>query len=174
MSSATIAPPTYSRTNPFPGKLLVNRRLNAPDSEKHTRHFEIGLEGWGLGYEVGDSMAVYPTNDPTLVDEVLHAIGATGQEIVAAGKNQTATLRDALMRNYSITGPTPKFLKAIAERASAAPLLKELLHPDRKQDLTTYLWGMEVIDFLIEHPSVRFTPEEFVGLLTKLQPRLYS
>ena len=37
-----------------------------------------------------------------------------------------------------------------------------------------YLWGMEVIDFLVEHPSVRFTPEEFVGLLSKLQPRLYS
>src|SRR5437773_8860302 len=33
---------------------------------------------------------------------------------------------------------------------------------------------MEVIDFLVEHPSVRFRPEEFVGLLSKLQPRLYS
>jgi sulfite reductase (NADPH) flavoprotein alpha-component len=33
---------------------------------------------------------------------------------------------------------------------------------------------MEVIDFLTEHPSARFTPQEFVGLLTKLQPRLYS
>jgi len=33
---------------------------------------------------------------------------------------------------------------------------------------------MEVIDFLLEHPSARFAPEEFVGLLTKLQPRLYS
>ena len=48
------------------------------------------------------------------------------------------------------------------------------LHPDRKQDLEKYLWGMEVIDFLIEHPSVKLTPEEFVGSLTKLQPRLYS
>src|SRR5262249_203864 len=46
--------------------------------------------------------------------------------------------------------------------------------PDRKNDLATYLWGMEVIDFLIEHPSVHFAPEEFVGLLPKLQPRLYS
>src|SRR5262249_21384333 len=52
--------------------------------------------------------------------------------------------------------------------------LRYLLAPDRKQDLQTYLWGMEVIDFLIEHPSVRFSPEEFVGLLPKLQPRLYS
>jgi sulfite reductase (NADPH) flavoprotein alpha-component len=33
---------------------------------------------------------------------------------------------------------------------------------------------MEIIDFLLEHPSARFAPEEFVGLLTKLQPRLYS
>jgi sulfite reductase (NADPH) flavoprotein alpha-component len=33
---------------------------------------------------------------------------------------------------------------------------------------------MEIIDFLSEHPSARFAPEEFVALLTKLQPRLYS
>ncbi len=174
MSSATLAPPPFSRTNPFPGKLAVNRRLNAPDSEKHTRHFEIDLTGWGLTYEVGDSMAVCPTNDSSLVDEILHAISATGQELVPAGKNQTAILREALLRHYSITAPTPKFLRAIAERASAAPLLKELLQADRKHDLATYLWGMEVIDFLTEHPSARFSPEEFVALLPKLQPRLYS
>jgi len=174
MSSVSVASPPYSRTNPFPGKLVVNRRLNAPDSEKHTRHFEIDLTGWGLDYEVGDSMAVYPTNDPALADEILRAIGADGEETVPVGKGQTATLRKALLRHYSITAPTPKFLKAIAERASAAPLLSELLQPDRKHDLATYLWGMEVVDFLIEHPSARFAPEEFVGLLSKLQPRLYS
>src|SRR5438093_13189174 len=33
---------------------------------------------------------------------------------------------------------------------------------------------MEIVDFLSEHPSARFAPEEFVALLTKLQPRLYS
>src|SRR5438309_12038271 len=33
---------------------------------------------------------------------------------------------------------------------------------------------MEVIDFLNEHPSLKFSPEVFVGLLTKLQQRLYS
>src|SRR6201999_1404333 len=74
----------------------------------------------------------------------------------------------------SITQPTPKFLRAIAERASAAPFLQELLDPERKHDLDTFLWGMEVIDFLNEHPSVKFTPDEFVSLLNKLQPRLYS
>ena len=163
----------YSRKNPFPGRMLVNRRLNSPESEKDTRHFEISLDGSGLSYEVGDSMAVYPTNDPALVAEILAALGAKGDEEIP-GKDGTTTLCKALMRDCGITQPTPRFLKAIAERASAAPLLQELLDPERKQDLDTYLWGMEVIDFLIEHPSVKFAPQEFVALLPKLQPRLYS
>jgi len=163
----------WTRQNPFPGKLLVNRRLSTPESEKDTRHFEIDLTKWGLNFEPGDSVAIYPTNDPTLVDEIIRALGAKGDEQVPAAKT-TKPLREALLRDYSITQPTPKFLKAIAERASAAPMLKELLHPDRKHDLENYLWGAEAIDFLLDHPSAKFKPEEFVGLLTKLQPRLYS
>lgn len=175
-SVSTSSAPTvssYTRSNPFPGKLVVNRRLSGPDSEKDTRHFEIDLTGWGLSFEVGDSVAVYPTNDPELVDEILHVLGATGDETVTAAKTEK-TFREALARDFSITQPTPKFLKAIAERASAAPMLKELLHPDRKQDLDNYLWGFEVIDFLLDHPSAKFKPAEFVALLNKLQPRLYS
>ena len=152
---------------------MVNRRISGPESEKDTRHFEVDLTGWGLSYQVGDSMAVYPTNDPDLVEQIIHLLGASDHETVPVAKAQKS-LREALLRDYSITQPTPKFLKMIAQRASAAPLLKDLLDPERKQDLDTYLWGMEVIDFLSEHPSVKFSPDEFVGLLTKLQPRLYS
>jgi sulfite reductase (NADPH) flavoprotein alpha-component len=163
----------WTRQNPFPGKLLVNRRLSSADSEKDTRHFEVDLTGWSLSFEPGDSVAVYPTNDPTLVDAIIHALGAKGDEPVTAAKIQRP-LREALLRDFSITQPTPRFLKAIVERASAAPMLKELLHPDRKHDLENYLWGAEVIDFILDHPSAKFTPVEFVSLLTKLQPRLYS
>ena len=163
----------YTRTNPFPGKLTVNRSLCGEGSEKDTRHFEIDLTGWGLNYEVGDSMTVWPTNDPKLVDEILKAICATGEEKVKGPKGET-TLREALFRDCRITQTTPKFLKMITERASAAPLITELLDPERKEDLDRYLWGMEVIDFLIEHPSIKISPQEFVDVLAKLQPRLYS
>ena len=173
-TTTAAAPARYTRTNPFPARLVVNRRLSGPESEKDTRHFEVDLTGWGLSFEVGDSLAVYPTNDPELVDEIIRTLGATGDEQVPRPKGEPTTLREALLRDYSIKQPTPKFLKAIAQRASAAPTLGYLLAPNRKQDLETYLWGMEVIDFLVEHPSVRFAPQEFVGLLTKLQPRLYS
>ena len=52
--------------------------------------------------------------------------------------------------------------------------LEGLLHPDRKTELDHYLWGLEVIDFLLDAPSIQFTPDEFVSKLRKLQPRLYS
>jgi sulfite reductase (NADPH) flavoprotein alpha-component len=173
-ATAAAAAPRYTRANPFPARLVVNRRLSGPESAKDTRHFELDLTGWGLSFEVGDSLAVYATNDPQLVDEIIHVLGVTGHEKVPRPRGEPTTLREALLRDYSITQPTPKFLRAIAERASAAPTLGYLLAPDRKHDLETYLWGMEIIDFLLEHPSARFAPEEFVGLLTKLQPRLYS
>lgn len=175
----TAAPPKaasasqWTRQNPFPGKLVVNRRLSTEDSEKDTRHFEIDLKGWGLSFEPGDSLAVYPTNDPQLVDEIIRALGAKGDETVTAAKTEKP-FREALLRDFSITQPTPKFLKGVAERASAAPMLKELLHADRKHDLENFLWGVEVIDFLVDHPSAKFTAQEFVGFLNKLQPRLYS
>jgi len=159
-AEAVVATPSYSRSNRFRPKLLVNRRLSGPESAKDTRHFELDLSGWGLSFEVGDSLAVYATNDPQLVDEMIHALGATGHEKVSRPKGLPTTFRNALLRDYSITQPTPKFLRAIAQRANAAPTLHYLLAPDRKQDLQTYLWGIEVIDFLIEHPSARFTPEE--------------
>lgn len=163
----------YTRANPFPGKLVVNRSLCGEGSAKDTRHLEIDVTDWGLSYEVGESLAVWPTNDPALLYEILRAIGATGNEPVKGPKGDT-TLRQALFRDCRITQATPKFLKMIAERAEAAPLLEELLDPERKEDLDRYLWGMEVIDFLSEHPSIKISPQEFVDVLPKLQPRLYS
>src|SRR5262249_10229608 len=160
-ASATVAASPYSRMNPFPATMLVNRRLSGPESEKDTRHFELDLTDWGLKFEVGDSVGVYPKNDPDLVVEIMRALGSTGDKQLPRLKGEPTSLREALLRDYSVTQPTPKFLKAIAHRADAAPTLHYLLAPDRKQDLQTYLWGMEVIDFLVEHPSVRFSPGEF-------------
>src|ERR1700716_3285871 len=131
-------PGPYTRTNPFPAKVAVNRSLCGEDSEKDTRHFELDLKGWGLNYDVGDSMTVWPTNDPALVDEIINKIGAKGDETVKGPAGEKA-LRDVLFRDCRITQTTPKFLKAIAERAvNGAPLLTELLKPERKEDLDKY------------------------------------
>src|SRR5207244_5387328 len=88
----TASASQWTRQNPFPGKLVVNRRLSSDDSEKDTRHFEIDLTGWGLNFEPGDSVAVYPTNDPNLVIEIIRVLGAEGDATVTAGESMK-TLR---------------------------------------------------------------------------------
>ncbi len=173
-TEAAVATP-YSRKNPFPAPMAVNRRLTGDGSEKDTRHFELSLAGSGVKYEVGDSLGVFAKNDPQLVDEIIHALHASGDEIVAGCDGGQKPLREALITDYQITQPSKQFIQHLAEQGGeATPLLRELMDPIRKGDLEEYLWGMEYIDFLVDHPSIHFTPETFVKLLRKLQPRLYS
>jgi sulfite reductase (NADPH) flavoprotein alpha-component len=165
--------PAYSKTNPFPAPLLTNRKLNAPGSGKDTRHFEISLEGSGLNYEVGDALAVVPVNCAALAEELIRALGCTGEEPVPAGQDQTVPLREALLQRYEITKIPRPFLQAMAER-SGDVALKKLATPGVNGELTEFLRGREIIDLLLAFPAVRFAPAEFVGLLKKLPPRLYS
>ena len=165
----------YSRKNPFPGRIVVNRVLSLPGSGKEIRHFELSLAGSGLKYETGDSLGVYPENDPVLVEEILATLPASGVETVPGNEGAPVPLREALLRHYQITQPSKQFLEAIAGHSEGASVLRELMaDPLRKDDVAKYVYGMEVIDFLLTHPSIHFTPEEFVKLLRKLQPRLYS
>src|SRR5438046_8650428 len=101
-ATATVAAQPYSRTNPFPARMVVNRRLSGPESEKDTRHFELDLGGWALSFEVGDSVGVYPTNDPDLVDEIIRALAATGDEPVPRLKGEATSLRQALLPDYNL------------------------------------------------------------------------
>lgn len=164
----------YSRKNPFPARLSVNRKLTAESSQKETRHFEVSLAGSGLSYEVGDSLGIFATNCPELVGEILKTLHLTGDEEVINPDQLKVPLRSALLKDYIITTPSKPFIEAIVSKAEAAPLLSELTKPDRKKDLDEYLYGLEIIDFLLDHPSVKFTAEEFIAVLRKLQPRLYS
>lgn len=174
MSTEVIA--AYSRKNPFPARHAVNRRLSGPESEKETRHHEISLEGSGLVYEVGDSLGVFPTNCGELVEEIIQAIGASGDEQVTGADGNPKAFRQALSTDYIITTPSKEFIKALVDRGGDAVELLRTLSTDplRKKDLEEYLWGMEFIDFLLAHPSITWTAEELLKVMRKLQPRLYS
>jgi sulfite reductase (NADPH) flavoprotein alpha-component len=166
----------FSRKNPFPAPHLVNRRLSGASSQKETRHHEISLADSGLRYEVGDSLGVFASNDPVLVGDILRAIGASGEEPVSGADGATKTLREALLRDLIITTPSKEFLAALVAKAGDAVAELAGLTSDatRKKELDAYLWGREIIDFLLAHPGVGWSVEEFVKSLRKLQPRLYS
>lgn len=174
MSENTHPPIDYSRKNPYHAKITQNRKLNLEGSEKETRHLELDLGLSGITYECGDSLGVFPKNDPALVDEILVASGFTGEEIVTGSDGVEKPLRDALLTDYQITQPDKKLLSGIASRDTSAEFFHGLLNPGFKSELDRFLWGREVVDLVLEFNSVRFEPREFVSLLRKLQPRLYS
>jgi sulfite reductase (NADPH) flavoprotein alpha-component len=166
----TTDQPPYSKKNPFPARLLVNRRLNGDNSEKETRHYEISLQDSGLTYEAGDALGVVPVNCPELVDDILIALGCDGEEAVPAPDGELS-LRKVLGSVFDITRPSSELLQRVAEHNA---ILRELLAPERKEDLKKWLWGRGVIDLLHQTPKTKFSPAEFVTLLKKLAPRLYS
>ena len=164
----------YSRKNPFPATIAVNRKLTGEGSNKDTRHFEINLSGSGLAYEVGDSLGVFAKNDTELVEGILKNQGFTGDEQVINPDGKTVSLREALTKDFIVTEPSKQLLQVLPEKDSSSAFLKDLLDPGSKNHLDDYVWGRDVLDLLEEFTAAKFTPEELVKVLRKLQPRLYS
>ena len=164
----------YSRKNPFPATIAVNRKLTGEGSNKDTRHLEINLSGSGLAYEVGDSLGVFPKNDTELVEGILKNQGFTGDEQVTNPDGKTVSLREALTKDFIITEPSKQLLQVLPEKDSSSAFLRDLLDPGSKNHLDDYVWGRDVLDLLEEFTAAKFTPEELVKVLRKLQPRLYS
>jgi sulfite reductase (NADPH) flavoprotein alpha-component len=174
------APTTHSKDHPFPARLVENRALTRPGSAKDTRHLVVSLAGSGLGYTAGDSLGVYPTNRPELVEEILARLGATGDEPVSPAALKLAAplpLRDALRSRLALAGPTRRFLELVAARTTDAAekaRLDALLAPEAKEALAAFLHEREFVDLLAEFPGARFAPQEFADQLRRLMPRLYS
>ncbi|MDB6175315.1 MAG: FAD-binding domain protein [Chthoniobacteraceae bacterium] len=170
------AAPVYSNKNPFHARHLVNLMLTGSGSEKDTRHHEISLEGSGIKYSAGDALGLQPTNCPDLVQELIVALHATGEELVPGRDGTLKPLRTALFGDYAITFTEKKFVEAAAEKGIQK--LKDLLQPERSEDLKKYLSAQnecrDYVDILREFPELHFAPEEFVKYLRKMPPRLYS
>jgi sulfite reductase (NADPH) flavoprotein alpha-component len=161
----------YGKSNPFPAKLLKNVLLNKPGSGKEVRHYEIALNGSGLTYEAGDALGVVPVNCPELVDDVVAALKAKPDENVKFGDN-IMSLREALTHYFDVNKPSQELLAAVAKAAPQSELAA-LLAPEKRDDLKKWLWGRHVID-LLELLPAPMPVAEFIPLLKRLAPRLYS
>ena len=174
--TAPAATPAYSFKHPFPARHAVNYKLTGPGSEKETRHHEILLHGSGISYLAGDALGVMPVNCPDLVEDVITALYAKGDELVPGRDGQPKSLRDALLTDYAITFADRKFVEAGAHRGVTE--LEAMVAPDKADELRKYLQAKndlrDYVDILNEFRQLSFTPEEFVKLLGKLKPRLYS
>ncbi len=171
----TTAKPAFNRKNPLIAHMPRRKFLSEGAKEKETWHLEIDLQDSGLTYTPGDSLAVLSTNWPQAVADVLATLGMNGEEEVTGPDKSTAKLKDVLTKQCVITLPDKKFLAKMVEKAgAAADELAALLDAEKKKELSDYLWGREIIDFLLMFPEVKWEAQEFVSVLKKLNVRLYS
>ena len=161
----------YSKKNPFPSPVLQNFNLNS-SGQKETHHIAFSLDGSELSYEAGDALGVYPLNIPEVVDELIAALPFKAGSVPLPDGGE-APLREALIHHYDI-GTINKSLIQKWQQRSGSPFLRSLVQADDKKSWDDFCWGRDLIDLAVDHPADFSDGEDFVSILKKLQPRLYS
>jgi len=161
----------FNKSNPFPAEVLVNQKITGGKSSKDVRHVELSLEGSGLSYEPGDSLAVIARNPPQLVVELLDELALDGETNVFV-RDQDLRLTDALTSELEITAISLGFLRDWAALSANEELVSMLQASDPKR-LGMFFENHQVIDVVRLYPSA-VGAQEFVGMLRNLSPRSYS
>lgn len=172
LSEAPSEDEPYSKKKPFPSKVLVNRDLNKEGAFKSTHHLEFSLADSGLTYEAGDALGVLPKNPKKAVDELIAALPFNTTRPVPTPVGEIP-LEEALTSHFDIRSLSQKLVTAWQSR-SGSPFLRSIVEADDKEVWDDFLWGRELIDLAVDYPADFRDGEEFVGVLKKLQPRLYS
>lgn len=163
----------YSKKNPFPSEVLDHVMLNGERSQKETIHVELSLEGSGLDYEAGDALAVVPHNCKEVAADLLKATGFSGSEEVELKGGDQTTVAEAFASQLDITALSRAIVKKYEALSPNADLAK-LLGDDSKEEFKEWIWGRQIIDLVETYPIKDLTAQQFVSILRKLPPRLYS
>lgn len=170
-SGETSLSVSYGKKNPFAGKILKNGNLNGPGSAKETRHIEISLEGSGLAYEPGDALAILPQNDAESVEGIIALLGFDPVSEVTLASGENVSLREALTSQYDLSKLSMKVAKSLCEKSGDEALGKLV---GDKAAFLRYSEGRQLVDMLRDFNVSFASPDEFVSILSKLAPRLYS
>lgn len=140
-------------------EVIDHVNLNSSRSDKETIHLALEFEDGAPAYEPGDSLEIFPENDPQLVDEILRATGLTGDE----------ALRKALLAERDITTLSATTVERFAKATGHADAQKFV----ESGEVKTWIEGRHLID-LIERFPAELTPEHLDTVTRPLPPRAYS
>ena len=176
--SSNLRPSNHShddvptKANPLHTRLIRNVRLNPDSNGKDIRLFAFDIKGSNLRYEAGDALGVWPRNCPALVDELLTLCNLSATARIASTDMDDIRLGQALLERYEIAKPQQSALHLIANKTTDRRLLDMLEEPGKAR-LKDWLWGKQLVDVLREFPA-HLSVDELVGVLARMQPRLYS
>jgi sulfite reductase (NADPH) flavoprotein alpha-component len=155
------------RIHPFQARLVVNRLLTGPQSDKEVRHYELDLAGSGIAYQAGDSIAVQATNDHRLVEAILDRLGVGPDHPVPDHDEPLGAL---LTEHLEIRTPSRALQALVASRTDNAEAATALAH-DTVAVPGSWSYGRDVLDLM---GLAELTVDEVVDTLRPLQFRDYS
>ncbi len=163
-------PDEFTRAKPILATLARNEVLTAPASAKEVRQFGFDISDYDVSYAVGDSLGVYASNDPAVVDSWLAAT-ALNPDCVIEVDGIEQSLRDALISSYDISRVTPDLLRFVAESCADRAAAKLLRNSGERR--SNWLRNRNGLDVVTEF-AVRAEPEQWQDVLVRLTPRNYS
>ncbi len=140
-------------------EVIDHVNLNSSRSDKETIHLALEFEDGAPAYEPGDSLEIFPENDPQLVDEILRATGLSGDE----------GLRKALLAERDITTLSATTVERFAKATGHADAQKFV----ESGEVKAWIEGRHLID-LIERFPAALTAEHLNTVTRPLPPRAYS
>jgi len=151
--------PAAPKTDIVEAEIVEHINLNSSRSGKETIHLALAFEGGAPAYEPGDSLDIYPENDPAEVDDLLRATGL--------GNDQT--LRAEFIKSRDIHTLSHKNLEAYAA-TTGHQYVKALIERGQVGD---WIAGRQLIDLVTYFP-IAITAEQLHALTRPLAPRAYS
>lgn len=169
-TDAPLSTNKYDKQSPFSASLLSSQKITGARSAKDVRHIEIDLEGSDLHYKVGDALGVWFENDPLLVDALIKKLKLDPEQQVSVD-DKNISLKQALVEHFELTGTHPAFVEAYAALTNNKKLLA--LTED-KNALREFANSHQIIDVVSATDNEAVSAQNFVALLRRLSPRLYS
>lgn len=164
-----INKPETSEDKMFYAKVLEKKLLTKTNYQKKTLHLVLSMKNFRTEYHPGDSFGVFTPNSRLLVDDLIKTMGFDGTKAIKSGRG-LKLLKEILLYDYELTQITPvvvnKYLSLTGNKE-----LQQIV--DDEPALEKLCETHDVLDLVSLFPA-EIHPEDFLGILRKLNPRLYS
>jgi len=151
--------PRFTAENPIEAEIAALVNLNGTGSTRETWHVEFAVGDPGFVYKPGDAVGLYPENDPALAEDVLKAVGLSGDD----------ALKQKLVTSFDITTlsrPAVDGYAKLTGRKDVAALLED-------GGLATFAADRQLVDLFESFPE-KLSADQLTKLLRPLPGRLYS
>jgi len=165
-----------SRLFPIPVTIKHRYPLTKSGSTKKTYHLILDISSHPIAFNPGDSLGIYPQNDPLLVEELIQSLRASKEDkIFDPRSKQMLTLEQFFLAKANLVRLTASLMRLVLDhepRQEKKEDLAALLSDQPK--LITYLEHHTPSSFLKQYAHLCLPLQEVCEQFSPLLPRFYS